>query len=132
MSYLERLKNLKGAAPHPTKPTKPPETVNQTGFVGFVGSHVRDIQNPFPTFQAGELPLGGKESEASNDPEPPTANPANPAKQTYREWVETWQPLADAYHRHHFNCPTCIASGKGYGMRCGVGTSLWIVYAKGG
>jgi hypothetical protein len=32
-----------------------------------------------------------------------------------------WKELAAAYHAHHFNCPTCIAAGRGsrYGQRCG-------------
>lgn len=54
---------------------------------------------------------------AVNDPEPspdPTA----------------WRELAQAYHLHHFTCPTCIAAGRGsqYGLRCGVGASLWAIY----
>ena len=39
-----------------------------------------------------------------------------------------WKPLAQAYHRHHFSCPTCCAAGRGVGLRCGTGTSLWAVY----
>lgn len=32
-----------------------------------------------------------------------------------------------AYHAHHFNCPTCIAAGRGsrYGQRCSAGMTLW-------
>lgn len=40
-----------------------------------------------------------------------------------------WRPLAQAYHRHHFTCPTCCAAGKGYGLRCGTGTTLWAAYS---
>ena len=82
--------------------------------------------------------------EASNDPEPPTATPAptptpTPAPapprksqgQRYQEWVATWKPLADAYHSHHFGCAVCIAAGKGYGLRCGAGASLWTAYTDG-
>jgi hypothetical protein len=38
-----------------------------------------------------------------------------------------WKELAAAYHAHHFNCPTCIAAGRGsrYGQRCGAGMALW-------
>lgn len=39
-----------------------------------------------------------------------------------------WKPMAAAYHRHHFSCPTCCAAGRGVGLRCGTGTSLWAVY----
>lgn len=41
------------------------------------------------------------------------------------------QPMARAYHRRHrFACPTCISAGKGYGLRCGVGASLWVGYSE--
>ena len=42
-----------------------------------------------------------------------------------------WKELAAAYHAHHFNCPTCIAAGRGsrYGMRCGTGAALWRAYS---
>ena len=42
-----------------------------------------------------------------------------------------WKQLAAAYHAHHFNCPTCIAAGRGsrYGMRCGTGAALWRAYS---
>jgi hypothetical protein len=54
----------------------------------------------------------------SHTPDPPE-NPLN------------WKELAAAYHAHHFNCPTCIAAGRGnfYGQRCGVGTALWAIYS---
>jgi hypothetical protein len=77
----------------------------------------------------------GSVGEAVNDPDPPTAappTPTNPVKQTHQEWVATWQPLADAYHLHHFACPTCIAAGKGFGLRCGAGASLWVSYSGAG
>ncbi len=47
---------------------------------------------------------------ASHAPEPPD-NPVD------------WKELPAAYHAHHFNCPTCIAAGRGsrYGQRCGAG-----------
>lgn len=54
---------------------------------------------------------------ASHAPDPP-ADPLN------------WKELAAAYHAHHFNCPTCIAAGRGsrYGQRCGAGMALWTGY----
>lgn len=54
---------------------------------------------------------------ASHVPDPP-ANPLD------------WKELATAYHAHHFNCPTCIASGRSgrYGQRCGAGMTLWLAY----
>ena len=43
-----------------------------------------------------------------------------------------WKELAAAYHAHHFNCPTCIAAGRGsqYGHRCGAGMALWRAYCE--
>ena len=54
---------------------------------------------------------------ANHAPDPPD----NPL-----DWIE----LAAAYHAHHFNCPTCIAAGRGsrYGQRCGAGMALWRAY----
>jgi len=52
---------------------------------------------------------------AANDPEPspdPTA----------------WRELAEAYHLHHFQCPSCIAAGQGRGFRCGTGAAFWSTY----
>jgi hypothetical protein len=40
----------------------------------------------------------------------------------------TWRALAEAYHQHHFGCPTCIAGGQGRGLRCGLGSALWATY----
>ena len=56
---------------------------------------------------------------AANDPEP--GPPADP---------NAWKELVAAYHAHHFNCPTCIATGRGnrYGQRCGAGMALWRLY----
>ena len=34
-----------------------------------------------------------------------------------------------AYYSHHARCPVCIAAGKGYGLRCGTGASLWATYS---
>ena len=40
-----------------------------------------------------------------------------------------WRELDRVYLAHHFNCPTCIAAGRGRGLRCGVGRSLWAAYS---
>lgn len=61
----------------------------------------------------------GQFFKAVNDPAPePPADPKD------------WHELASAYHIHHFNCPACVAVGRGaiYGPRCGVGTALWNAY----
>ena len=41
-----------------------------------------------------------------------------------------WRALDAAYMAHHFNCPICIAAGRGsrYGQRCGAGMALWRAY----
>ncbi len=143
MSYLERLKILKGAPTHPTKPTEPPETVQKVGFVGFVGYPSPHIQNSHPAAGQVDEVVGNPQTQASNDPEPPTAKPTPPAPapadppakpmtkaERFGAWVESWRPLAHAYHAHHFKCPVCIAAGKGYGLRCGTGVGLWTAYSE--
>jgi hypothetical protein len=52
--------------------------------------------------------------------------PGNPTRPT------DWHTLDAAYLAHHFNCPTCIAAGRGsrYGLRCGLGATLWRAYAQ--
>ena len=40
-----------------------------------------------------------------------------------------WRTVRDAYYSHHARCPVCIAAGKGYGLRCGAGASLWATYS---
>nr|MDP2190771.1 hypothetical protein [Rhodoferax sp.] len=56
---------------------------------------------------------------ASHAPDPPE-NPLD------------WKELAAAYHAHHFNCPACIAAGRGSrdGQRCGAGVALWRAYSE--
>lgn len=46
--------------------------------------------------------------------------------------AQGWNEVAAAYHAHHFQCPTCIAAGRGplYGLRCGVGMALWREYSS--
>jgi hypothetical protein len=41
---------------------------------------------------------------------------------------DSWRPLFIAYDIHASKCPTCIAGGLDYGLRCGVGASLWTNY----
>jgi hypothetical protein len=58
-------------------------------------------------------------TQPANEPEPP----GDPS---------TWHELAKEYNQHHFKCKTCQAAGRGsqYGLRCGVGASLWSAYQK--
>lgn len=39
-----------------------------------------------------------------------------------------WHQADRAYQAHHWSCPQCQASGKGYGSRCDEGQSLWDAY----
>lgn len=39
-----------------------------------------------------------------------------------------WRPLAQAYHLHHFKCASCCAAGRGVGLRCGTGATLWVAH----
>ena len=41
-----------------------------------------------------------------------------------------WHALDAAYMAHHFDCPACIAAGRGsrYGLRCDAGAALWRDY----
>lgn len=55
----------------------------------------------------------------SASPPPPPEPKADPS---------TWHELAQAYHAHHFKCPTCCAAGQGRGQRCGAGSALWTSY----
>jgi hypothetical protein len=58
------------------------------------------------------------------------------AKRVFRHrgpWLTVRQAGdAKAYHLHHFNCPQCIATGRGarYGGRCAVGLALWNDYTE--
>jgi len=58
--------------------------------------------------------------------EPLPSNPADAAPGP----APDWHALDAAYLAHHFNCPTCIAAGRGsrYGLRCGTGAALWRAY----
>jgi len=55
-------------------------------------------------------------------PEPPS-NPVSPTD---------WHALDAAYLTHHFNCPICVAAGRGrrYGLRCATGAALWRAYSE--
>lgn len=58
--------------------------------------------------------------------EPLPSTPANTSPE-----LADWHALDAAYLAHHFNCPTCIAAGRGsrYGHRCGAGMALWRAYS---
>lgn len=63
---------------------------------------------------------------AHDDPHPTAQQPTPPPPAlTHNEWTA----LDKAYLAHHFNCPICIAAGKGYGLRCGTGAALWVAYS---
>lgn len=41
-----------------------------------------------------------------------------------------WHHLDREYQAHHAMCPACISAGRGYGQRCGVGSTLWVAYSN--
>lgn len=49
-----------------------------------------------------------------------TASPTAPAVD--------WHRADRAYQAHHWGCPICIASGKGYGQMCDEGARLHAAY----
>ena len=61
------------------------------------------------------------------------SEPAEPSPAVTLPESTDWRTLDAAYLAHHFNCPTCIAAGRGsrYGFRCGTGAVLWREYAQG-
>lgn len=62
---------------------------------------------------------------AANDPSASVTNPPAPTPQAV-----DWRALDAAYQAHHAHCHVCQAAGRGtrYGLRCGVGASLWSDY----
>ena len=40
-----------------------------------------------------------------------------------------WREADRVYQLHHIGCATCVAAGRGYGLRCGTGTALWAAYS---
>ena len=77
------------------------------------------------------LPLRERRAELAEalQAEPVQPIPSAPAKAVLES--ANWHALDRAYLTHHFNCPTCIAAGRGsrYGLRCGTGATLWRAYA---
>ena len=69
--------------------------------------------------------------ETSEAPTTPTQTKVKRVFRLRRPWLTVLQEGgAKAYHMHHFNCPRCIAAGRGarYGVRCAVGLVLWTDY----
>ncbi len=59
-------------------------------------------------------------------PAPAQAPAPTPAPKPQADPV--WKGLHATYMQHVSTCATCIAAGKGYGLRCGAGTALWTAY----
>ncbi len=85
-------------------------------------------QQPQCTLQSGRATE--LRSQPSTQPAEMLKQPSahKPARQTFMQSADTWHDLDKAYQAHHFNCPTCIAAGKGYGLRCGAGAALYTAY----
>jgi hypothetical protein len=116
MTWLARLKKIE-PIPHvgATEPTKPNQESNAGGFVGFVAPALAAVQKK------------GEDPTAANDPFNKVNNQAPEPPADCGDWRE----LAQAYHQHHFDCPNCIACGRGsrYGLRCDIGAALWAAYS---
>lgn len=112
MNWLARLKKIE-ALPRvgATEPTKPNQESNAGGFVGFVAPALAFVNKK------------EDDSTAANDPYSKVYDPALAP-------TADWGELAKAYHQHHFDCPKCIACGRGsrYGLRCDIGAAHWAVY----
>lgn len=76
---------------------------------------------PAPTAPAPCTPAPATGTRAAPAPAAMPA-PAAPAP--------NWRAVRDAYYLHHQGCPVCIAAGKGYGLRCGIGAALWRSYSN--
>ncbi len=69
--------------------------------------------------------------QTTKAPTTPTQTGARRVFRQSRPWLTVLQAGGEkAYHMHHFNCPRCIAAGRGarYGVRCAVGLVLWNDY----
>jgi len=71
--------------------------------------------------QNGQAPTGTSTAKASQNAMSNTWENPNHATD--------WQALRNAYYSHHQQCHACICAGKGYGLRCGAGSSLWAAYS---
>ncbi len=103
-------------------------------------AEVRRMAARLRTFEAQGMPLDEAEAEADRlmhlertrsspaplSAVPPPATPPAPAKRIYQL---PDRELDRASQRHHFTCPHCIAAGKGYGLRCTVGLTMYLVAA---
>lgn len=73
-------------------------------------------------------PAGQQTGEQKNLPKPAfSPAPENCLAPAPPFDPDAWRALTQAYYAHHFNCPVCIAAGRGtgYGLRCGTGAALW-------
>ena len=138
MSLKSLMQNLKNRAVVPSVPpetsgggTREPAWIKVVPLVPSVPLHLNET---------GRNALIGQFGDALHDPfsaEPDVQKnlkkPVFPLAENYPAQKQTanpnaWRELAQAYYAHHFNCPVCIAAGRGtgYGLRCGTGAALWI------
>ena len=75
-------------------------------------------------------PLREHRSALAEALQPKSTEPSSSAPSGTATEPTDWKTLDTAYLAHHFNCPTCIAAGRGsrYGQRCGAGMALWRLY----
>jgi len=80
-----------------------------------------------------QLPKPSKVQEPPDDtsePIPPFTPMATPKAPPWHHIDAGWHAMDQAYHQHHFACPTCISAGQGRGQRCETGHALWLAYSE--
>ncbi len=77
----------------------------------------------------GDEAVIGAWAERLRPPQSRAAAPAGQPRASQTPNATDWRAVRDAYYSHHHACPVCIAAGKGYGLRCGAGASLWAAYS---
>ena len=119
MEFIQKQPGA-GAAVTPVTPEKSMGLQLEPAWIG----RVPPVTPVTPALcNVGQVAQEKPPGEAANDPgacePPPAPEPTD------------WRALDAAYLAHHAHCPVCIAAGRGarYGLRCGVGASLWSDYS---
>lgn len=98
--------------------------ISRTGQGGTVKTDETTISSRLAVSTAASVAVSGM-------PEPLSSVLAVLPPTVFEKPVD-WHALDVAYLVHHFNCPNCIAAGRGnrYGFRCGIGAVLWRAYGQ--
>ena len=133
MQYLEKRSSVTLVTPEKDMGLQPePAWIGRVPLVTPVTPHLSDTRKNMRVGQLGEAvndPVGHDLQSPPEWVQDQAPAPDKPVKQTFVQQADTWRHLDRAYQAHHFNCPVCIASGLGYGLRCGTGAALWTAYS---